>query len=120
MTPQSTANLLLCCIWCQRKLLIEHLERVRISKITTCCWESHSSHLVCSQSLYWAIMIAQCGSQVKKKKLPPSSSIDVSTRMVCLMMKPSFFSIYPYTHWTAEPTGIFRISIGKEQIMSLH
>ena len=53
MTPQTTANLLLCCIWCQRKLLIEYLETVTVSEITTCCWGSHSSHLVCSLSLYW-------------------------------------------------------------------
>jgi len=59
-------------------------------------------------------------SSEKKKQLPPSSSKDVSTRMVCRMMKPSFFSVYSYRHWTAEPTGIFKIPIGKEKIMSLH
>lgn len=52
MTPQTTANLLLCCIWCQGKLLIEYLEKVTISEIIACCWESNSSHLVCSLSLY--------------------------------------------------------------------
>lgn len=121
MTPQTTANLLLCCIWCQRKLLIEYLETVTVSEITTCCWESHFSHLVCSLSLYWLSHHERTRwSHVGGGELPPSSSKDVSTRMVCLMIRPSFFSIHSYTSWIAEPTGIFRIPIGKEQILSLH
>lgn len=67
MTPQTTANLLLCCIWCQRKLLIEYLETFTISEITTSCWESHSGHLVCRLSLYWLSHNAcTMWSQVKK------------------------------------------------------
>jgi hypothetical protein len=91
MTPQTTANLLLCPIWCQGKLLIEYLETVTISGIIACCSESNClSH-------HW---LSYHGCTVQ------SSSNYVSSRMVCLMTKTFFILLYPpICTWTAEATG---------------
>ena len=109
MTPQTTANLLLRCIWCQGKLLIEHLEMVTTSEITACCWESTpATNSVACHFIHWAIMNAQGGLKWKWQLL--STSVIPALVIMNFGYKGSFLTFLCSVIITTSITSVSHIS----------